>query len=183
MLHVLQEALIMKPVALLVVLGVAVASTAMAQSASQFPPAPPPPGMNDPGVKAVAPPVAPPAPTPAPTSGSSSKSGQPKLSADTAAPISQSGSSSSREPRDANGQTPPQVTVHTEGDQTVQEYSRSGQVYMVVVTPKSGIPQTYMIDQKGAWTNQMGEPVKPVMYKVMQWGNSKSAEDQDNGGK
>lgn len=172
----------MKPVALLVVLGVAVASNALAQqSASQFPPAPPPPGMNDPGVKAVTPPAPPPAPAAA--AGAASKSGQPKVSADTSAPISQSGSSSSQEPRDANGQTPPQVTVHTEGDQTVQEYSRSGQVYMVVVTPKGGIPQTYMIDQKGAWTNQMGEPVKPVMYKVMEWGNSKSAEDQDNGGK
>jgi hypothetical protein len=169
----------MKPVALLVVLGVAVASHALAQSSpSQFPPAPPPPGMNDPGVKAAAP-----APAPAPASSASSKSGQSKISADTAAPISQSGSSSSQEPRDANGQTPPQVTVHTEGDQTIQEYSRSGQVFMVVVTPKGGIPQTYMIDQKGAWTNQMGEPVKPVMYKVIEWGKSKSAEDQDNGGK
>lgn len=170
----------MKPVALLVVLGVAVASQALAQSASQFPPAPPPPGMNDPGVKAVAPPA--PTPSPAPAA-APSKPGQPRISADTAAPISQSGSSSSQEPRDANGQTPPQVSVRTEGDQTIQEYSRSGQVYMVVVTPKGGIPQTYMIDQKGAWTNQMGEPVKPVMYKVIEWGNSKSAEDQDNGGR
>ncbi len=173
----------MKPVALFVVLGVAVASNAMAQSASQFPPAPPPPGMNDPGVKAVAPPAPTPAPVPAPASGTPSKSGQPAISADTSAPISQSGSASSQEPRDANGQTPPQVTVRTQGDQTVQEYRRSGQLYMVVVTPKGGIPQTYMVDQKGAWTNQAGEPIKPVMYKVMEWGNSKSAEDQDNGGK
>ena len=163
----------MKPVALLVVLGVAVASNALAQSASQFPPAPPPPGMNDPGVKAVAPP---PAPVQAPVA----KSAQP--SADTAAPISQSGSSS-QQPRDARGEAPPQVTVRTQGDQTIQEYRRSGQLYMVVVTPKSGIPQTYLVDQKGAWTNQTGEPVKPVMYKVIEWGNSKSAADQDNGGR
>lgn len=161
----------MKPVALLVVLGVAVASNAMAQSASQFPPAPPPPGMNDPGVKAVAP-----APAPAPVP--AKKSAQP--SADTAATLGQPASSS--QPRDARGDAPPTVKVHTEGDQTIQEYSRSGQVYMVVVTPKGGIPQTYMIDQKGAWTNGVGQPVKPVMYKVMEWGNSKSAADQDNGG-
>ena len=160
----------MKPVALFVVLGVAVASNAMAQSASQFPPAPPPPGMNDPGVKAVAPP---PAPAPAPAK----KAPQP--SADTAATLSQPATS---QPRDARGDAPPTVKVHTEGDQTIQEYSRSGQVYMVVVTPKGGIPQTYMIDQKGAWTNGVGQPVKPVMYKVMEWGNSKSAADQDNGG-
>lgn len=164
----------MKSVTWLVVLGMAVASSALAQSASQFPPAPPPPGMNDPGVKAVAPP----APEPA------SKTSTPATSADTAATLSQPATSSQRsQPRDANGNAPPQVSVHTEGDQTVQEYRRSGQLYMVVVTSRAGITQTYMVDQKGAWTNQAGEPVKPVMYKVMEWGKSKSAEDQDNGGK
>lgn len=167
----------MKPVVLLAVLGVAVASNALAQSsANQFPPAPPPPGINDPGVKAA------PAPAPAPAP-SSAKSASGNVSADTAAPLSQSASSpATSEPRDARGDTPPQVKVHTEGDQTIQEFSRSGQVYMVVVTPKGGIPQTYMIDQKGAWTNQAGEPVKPVMYKVLEWGKSRPASDQDNGG-
>jgi hypothetical protein len=174
MLKAYQEAVYMKSVALFTVLGVAVASSAFAQSASQFPPAPPPPGMNDPGVKAVA-------PAPAPAAKSSSKSSQ-APSADTAAPLSQPSTSSSQTPRDARGDAPPQVTVHTEGDQTIQEYRRSGELYMVVVTPKSGIPQTYMVDQKGAWTNQRGEPVKPVMYKVMEWGKSKPAQDQDNGG-
>jgi len=153
----------------------AAASSALAQSsASQFPPAPPPPGMNDPGVKAVAPPA------PAPTT----KQTSPATSADTSATLSQPATSSpSSQPRDARGEAPPQVTVHSEGDQTIQEYRRSGQLYMVVVTSRAGITQTYMVDQKGAWTNQAGEPVKPVMYKVMEWGKSKSAEDQDNGGK
>lgn len=176
----------MKPVALLAVLGVAVASNALAQSsASQFPPAPPPPGMNDPGVKAVTPPPAPKAAA-SPKSGASKSSASGNVSADTeatmSAPETSSRATSGAQPRDANGNAPPQVKVHTEGDQTIQEYSRSGQVYMVVVTPKGGIPQTYIVDQKGAWTNQAGEPVKPVMYKVMEWGKSKSAEDQDNGG-
>ena len=162
----------MKPVALLVVLGVAVATNALAQSAGQFPPAPPPPGMNDPGVKAVTPP-----PAPAPAAKSSKGA-----SADTAATLSQPARAPKQE-RDARGEAPPTVTVRTEGDQTIQEYRRSGQLYMVVVTPKNGIQQTYMVDQKGAWTNQNGEPVKPVMYKVMEWGNSKSANDQDNGGR
>ncbi len=161
----------MKPVALLVVLGVAVASNALAQS-NGFPPAPPPPGMNDPGVKTV---PQQPAPAPAPASKSSAPT------ADTSAPMSQS-PSSAQPPRDARGDAPPQVSVRKQGDNTVQEYRRSGQLYMVVVTSKAGISQTYMVDQKGAWTNQAGEPVKPVMYKVMEWGNSKSAEDQDNGG-
>lgn len=163
----------MKSVSLLVALGVALASPVFAQSASQFPPAPPPPGMNDPGVKAVAPP-------PAPAQASTTTAGQ--LSADTSAPLSRPASGSASQPRDARGEAPPTVKVRTEGDQTIQEFSRSGQVYMVVVTPKGGIPQTYMVDQKGAWTNAAGEPVKPVMYKVMEWGKGKTAQDQDNGG-
>ena len=175
----------MKPVALLAVLGVAIASNALAQSsASQFPPAPPPPGMNDPGVTATPPPPAPAASPKSSTNASSSKSA--KVSADTEATLSQPATStpatSDAQPRDANGNTPPQVKVRTEGDQTIQEYSRSGQVYMVVVTPKGGIPQTYMVDQKGAWTNQAGEHVKPVMYKVIEWGKSRPANGQDNGG-
>lgn len=176
----------MKPVALLAVLGVAIASNALAQSSpSQFPPAPPPPGMNDPGVQAA--PQAPaPKLVPSTKSGASKKSASGNVSADTEAAMSTSATTtpatSDAQPRDANGNTPPQVKVVTQGDQTIQEYSRSGQVYMVVVTPKGGIPQTYMVDQKGAWSNQAGEPVKPVMYKVMSWGNSKPAQDQDNGG-
>lgn len=163
----------MRSVTWFVVLGMAVASSVQAQSASQFPPAPPPPGIHDPGVKAVAPPPAP-----------AAKQSAPAASADTTATLSQPATSAPQsQPRDARGEAPPQVTVHTEGEQTVQEYRRSGQLYMVVVTSRAGITQTYMVDQKGAWTNQAGEPVKPVMYKVMEWGKSKSAEDQDNGGK
>jgi hypothetical protein len=172
----------MKPVALIVVLGVAVASNALAQTGG-FPPAPPPPGMNDPGVKAVSPPaptpVAQPAPSNQPTQ--SAKPGQSSVNSATAA--AQPTLPSMQDPRDATGQTPPQVTVHRQSDDSiVQEYRRSGQLYMVVVTPKNGISQTYMVDQKGAWTNPGGEPVKPVMYKVLEWGKGKSAEDQDNGG-
>ncbi|GAB2802583.1 DUF2782 domain-containing protein [Dyella kyungheensis] len=177
----------MKPVALLAVLGVAIASNALAQSSpSQFPPAPPPPGMNDPGVKA-----APQAPAPKLVQPSKSAAGKTSasgnVSADTEASMSAPATTTTpattdAQPRDANGNAPPQVKVVTQGDQTIQEYSRSGQVYMVVVTPKGGIPQTYMVDQKGAWSNQAGEPVKPVMYKIMSWGNSKPAQDQDDGG-
>jgi len=176
----------MKPVALLAVVGVAMAANAFAQSSpSQFPPAPPPPGMNDPGVQAAPTAPAPKLP-PANKSAAGKKAPSGNASADTeaamSAPTTTTPATSDAQPRDANGNAPPQVKVVTQGDQTVQEYSRSGQVYMVVVTPKGGIPQTYMVDQKGAWSNQAGEPVKPVMYKVMSWGNSKSAQDQDDGG-
>lgn len=166
----------MKPVALLIVLGVAVASQALAQTAG-FPPAPPPPGMNDPGVKAVATP----APAPAAQPAQSAQQAQAASNSAAARP-GQPALPAMHEPRDATGQAPPQVTVRKQGDDTVQEYRRSGQLYMVVVTPKNGISQTYTVDQKGAWTNAGGEPVKPVMYKVLEWGKGKSAEDQDNGG-
>jgi hypothetical protein len=171
----------MKPVALLIVLGVAVASQALAQTAG-FPPAPPPPGMNDPGVKAVAPPA--PAPTAQPAQSAQQAQAAQQQAATNSAPArpGQPALPAMQEPRDATGQAPPQVTVRKQGDDTVQEYRRSGQLYMVVVTPKNGITQTYMVDQKGAWTNAGGEPVKPVMYKVLEWGKGKSAEDQENGG-
>ena len=168
----------MKPVALLIVLGAAVASQAFAQTAG-FPPAPPPPGMNDPGVKAVAPPARAPA-----SAAQSAQQGQQAQAASNNAPArpGQPSLPAMQEPRDATGQAPPQVTVRKQGDDTIQEFRRSGQLYMVVVTPKNGITQTYMVDQKGAWTNAGGEPVKPVMYKVLEWGKGKTPEEQDNGG-
>lgn len=159
----------MKPVALLAALGAFVALPALAQSQS-LPPAPPPPGMNDPGVKAVEPPAA---KKPAkPASGQAINSKAPVLPA-----MQDSG------PRDARGEPPPQVTVRKQGEETVQEYRRSGMLYMVIVTPKTGIPQTYMVDANGNYHAQSGpqEPVKPVMYKVMEWGKSKPAEAESTG--
>ncbi|MFC4763753.1 DUF2782 domain-containing protein [Dyella koreensis] len=152
----------MKPIALLAALGAFVALPAFAQSQS-LPPAPPPPGMNDPGVKAVEPPA-----TKKPASTQAINSKAPAL------PAMQDKSG----PRDARGEPPPQVTVRKQGDETIQEFRRSGALYMVVVTPKTGIPQTYMVDANGNYHAQSGpqEPVKPVMYKVMEWGKSKPAE-------
>lgn len=34
----------------------------------------------------------------------------------------------------------PEVTIRTEGDKTIQEYSRNGFVYAIKVTPKKGKP-------------------------------------------
>jgi hypothetical protein len=64
--------------------------------------------------------------------------------------------------------------VRQEGDNSVQEYSRNGRVYMVVVTPKNGIAQTYMVDPQGRVVDEHGQkPVGPVMYKVLEWGKAK----------
>jgi hypothetical protein len=68
----------------------------------------------------------------------------------------------------------PQIKVRQEGDNSIQEYSRNGRVYMVVVTPKNGIEQTYMVDPQGRLVDEHGKkPVGPVMYKVLEWGKSK----------
>ncbi|MFC5742659.1 DUF2782 domain-containing protein [Dyella tabacisoli] len=155
----------MKSVALLiplglVALGAASALPAFAQSttAPVYAPAPPPPGMHDPGVK--------PAAKPASTLPAMHDAGQ---------------------PRDAHGEAPPEVRVRKQGDETVQEYARNGQVYMIVVTPKVGPAQTYMVDANGKYHSAVGpEPVKPVMYKVVEWGKAKPPEETEtppsNGG-
>jgi hypothetical protein len=47
---------------------------------------------------------------------------------------------------------------------------------MVVVTPKSGIAQTYMVDPEGRLVDEHGmKPARPVMYKVLEWGKSRPA--------
>lgn len=68
------------------------------------------------------------------------------------------------------------------GDDSVQEYRRGGQVYMVVVTPKHGIPYTYMLDPQGRWVDEHGQkPAQPVMYKILEWGKSKPAVARSGG--
>lgn len=42
----------------------------------------------------------------------------------------------------------PQVSVRTEGEQTIQEYRVGGKLFMMRVTPKHGRPYV-MIDHKG----------------------------------
>ena len=153
----------MKTAALLAAASFLLAAGAMAQSAPPSGSVPPPPGMNDPGVQPVA---------PAPTS-----------AAPASAPVPAHQSAMSRglpSMQDHSGggkhMTLPQVSVHQEGQNEVQEYRRSGMVYMVVVTPKGGIPQTYLVDPDGTRHLQPGQPpVQPVMYKVLEWGKSKPA--------
>ncbi len=128
-------------------------STVFAQSSGASN-VPPPPGIHDPGVKAVAPPDLKPRSLPAPPDHGVAADRDPSL---------------------------PEVRVRQQGDNSVQEYSRNGHVYMVVVTPKNGIPQTYMVDPEGRLVDEHGQkPVRPVMYKVLEWGKSKPA-DADSG--
>jgi hypothetical protein len=147
----------MKPLVALVLVPVFLAAPAFAQSK---PPVnvPPPPGMSDPGVKATAP--AAPASAPA-----------------TAAPAQSGTSLLPRKPAPIrSGEPMPEVSVHQQGENTVQEYRRNGQLYMVVVTPPNGIAQTYMVDPSGRLVDEHGQkPARPVMYKILEWGKSKPA--------
>ncbi|HEY8327287.1 MAG TPA: DUF2782 domain-containing protein [Rhodanobacter sp.] len=158
----------MKTAALLVAASVLFTSSVLAQSAPSTN-VPPPPGINEPGVKAVEPPAKPAArhrPTHAAPSSSSHA-----LNLKPQALPAMHDEGSVQTGRD---QPPPEVRIRQEGDNSIQEYSRSGRVYMVVITPKSGIAQTYMVDPQGRLVDEHGmKPVGPVMYKVLEWGKSR----------
>ena len=146
----------MKLSAALVLVSAALAAPVFAQSTPPPVNVPPPPGMNDPGVKATAPAAAP-APATAPAQSSTS------LLPRKPSPI-------------RSGEPMPEVSVHQQGENTVQEYRRNGQLYMVVVTPPSGIAQTYMVDPSGRLVDEHGQkPTRPVMYKILEWGKSRPA--------
>ena len=176
----------MKHAACLFVLSVLAAAPVFAQTSSSstgephFAPAPPPPGMNDPGVNPSKEPISSstaanvPQSTPAelePSHMPSKPIPLPKMPGQT--------------DHDANGQPPPEVSVHQEGDNTYQVYRENGHVYMVVVTPKYGPQQVYTVDPDGHMSDPNGQPpVKPVHYRIMQWRTSKPASaesSQDNG--
>ncbi|TAL75373.1 MAG: DUF2782 domain-containing protein [Rhodanobacter sp.] len=159
----------MKRLASLVTLAALAAMPAFAQTAPpKFAPLPPPPGMNDPGTQAVAPPSA---PAPAASSTPATVTATPlpgKPIPLPATPGQKAETVPDTHPAD-------DVTVHTEGDAVYQAYHRGGQVYMVVVTMKSGLSYTYTVDDRGVMHATNGAPpVRPVMYKVLQWGGSRA---------
>jgi hypothetical protein len=177
MIHVPNEVFDMKHAACLYAFAVLAVSPAFAQTSSsstaapQFAPVPPPPGMNDPGVNpAKAPPAA------ASTARPVSSPAELEPSHLPGKPIPMPRMPGAPAPKDANGDDAPDVNVRQEGDNTIQEYRENGRVYMVVITPKVGPQQIYNVDPDGHLMQPNGQPpVKPVMYKVMQWGGSKPA--------
>lgn len=143
----------MKTATLLAAASVLFVSGALAQPPAPAN-APPPPGIHDPGVKSV----------------------EPVARTDSGQPVSGKAPAG-----DGKHMTLPDVSVHEEGDNQIQEYRRSGMLYMIVVTPKSGIPQTYMVDPQGRLLDEHGKkPVGTVMYKVLEWGKSKPASEQSS---
>jgi hypothetical protein len=129
-------------------------------------PVPPPPGINDPGVKPS------PAST-APAPAASSLRGMPDLPA--------LGAGGHAPGRDGLNQPPPTVDVREIKGDKVEEYRINGRLYMIHVIPKHGIPQTYMANPEGELMRKPGQPpVNPVFYTIYKWGGSQ--EDKGNGG-
>ncbi|WP_426687856.1 DUF2782 domain-containing protein [Rhodanobacter ginsengiterrae] len=147
------------------------ATNVLAQSAPSTN-VPPPPGINDPGVQAVSPPATKAAKPAASKHAAHAASATEKpLDLKPQALPAMHDDGVAPRPRD---QITPEVRVRQEGDNNIQEYRRNGRVYMVVITPKSGIAQTYMVDPQGRLVDEHGQkPVGPVMYKVLEWGKAR----------
>ena len=76
-------------------------------------------------------------------------------------------------PKIQEEQIEPTVTIREEEVGRVEEYSLNGQVYMVKITPKIGVPY-YFIDSDGDGRledtpNKGLDPVKPVHWKIKEW--------------
>lgn len=167
----------MKNRALLAVVALTLVAPVFAQDAKPaFQSAPPPPGMNDPGVKPSAQPVAPPATLPPEASRAT-----PAETSATVLPGKPIPLPAAPGEHDAQGEPPPTVNVYKRGEDTVQEFRRSGQLYMVTVTSAAGISQTYMADSSGKLHGADAPThVQPVMYKVAEWGAAKKQGDDDS---
>lgn len=74
----------------------------------------------------------------------------------------------------SNEQFEPTVTIREEEQRTIEEYRMNGQVYMVKITPKGGVPY-YLIDTDGDGQfdydaqNPALAPVQPVFWKIKEW--------------
>jgi hypothetical protein len=77
-------------------------------------------------------------------------------------------------PKIQGEQIEPTVTIREEEDRMIEEYRFNGQVYMVKITPKGGIPYYYIdTDGDGKLELDMDEqalnPVQPVYWKIKEW--------------
>ena len=77
-------------------------------------------------------------------------------------------------PKIQEEQIVPTVTIRAEEERMIEEYRLDGQIYMVKVTPRGGIPY-YYIDTNGDGRLELDmdqsamNPVQPVYWKVKEW--------------
>ena len=125
--------------------------------------APPPPGMNDPGV--VTKPGS--TGTNATPAGADGETLQPAMP-DTSAVRPQSARKPTAEQIMASSDS---VTERKQGNDTVKEYRKNGLLRMVHIVPQSGAEQTY-IDHNGDGRldrDALDGPVSPVYFSLYQW--------------
>ena len=77
-------------------------------------------------------------------------------------------------PKVQGEQIEPTVTIREEENRLIEEYRMNGQVYMVKITPRGGVPY-YYIDTDGDGQleldpNSKGlDQVRPVYWKIKEW--------------
>jgi hypothetical protein len=77
-------------------------------------------------------------------------------------------------PKVPGEQIEPTVTIREEEERLIEEYRMNGQVYMVKITPKGGVPY-YYIDTDGDGQLELDvdkramNPVQPVYWKIKEW--------------
>lgn len=75
-------------------------------------------------------------------------------------------------PEKARGnEPPPTVTIRVEGNNTIEEYRQGDKLYMVRVTPKRGIPYTFLdTDNDGRLEGDPKEgSLQPNYYTIYEW--------------
>lgn len=77
-------------------------------------------------------------------------------------------------PKIQEEQLEPTVTIREDEGRQIEEYRMNGQVYMVKITPKGGIPY-YYVDSDGDGKLELDvdqqalNPVQPVHWKILEW--------------
>lgn len=77
-------------------------------------------------------------------------------------------------PKIQDEQIEPTVTIREEDERLIEEYRMNGQVYMVKITPRVGLPY-YYIDTDGDGRLELDpdqqalNPVQPVYWKIKEW--------------
>lgn len=128
----------------------------------------PPPSINAPGAKPVAP-----ASTPSPVGHPSTPA-----TASTAIPIPALPGMHEPAPHDARGGVPPQVKVSKHDGKVIEQYYEGGQLYMVQVHPKHGVTYTYYVHKGHKLSRSAGAPpVNPALYTILTWGGGSDDSD------
>ena len=149
--------MVMSLVACALLLGLPAARAQDVLAAASAPPPPPgsalpPPGINDPGAK--------PQSVPLPSTG-----------------IPPSVAPAARQQAGGHGDSTNVTTQTNANGDTVEEYRRGGKVYMVRITPRHGVTQTYYYNSPNG--NLMHDaqqgPVAPVYYDIYKWGTPHKA--------